>query len=87
MVDKWAFETNSFVLPLTKSLVTVDQIQEVLLSSRMKTTATSINEMWVQCLTDNVVFQMGLTSSVSPGKILHYCISPFVWKTLLLQIP
>ena len=84
MVHNWSFETNSSVLPLTKILVTVDQIQEALLSSRIETTVTSINETWIQCLTNNEVFQIGWTIDLSTGKFSHYRIRLFGGKTLLL---
>ena len=83
-VDKWASETKTSVSPLTKVLVTIDQIQEALLGGTMKTTTTSINEMLVQRLTNNVVFQIRRTLDAGPGKFSHYCISPLVWETLLL---
>ena len=86
VVNKWAFETNSSALTQTKILVTMDQVQEAFLSGWMETTTTNINEAFVQRLTNNVVFQIGWTSDASPGKILHYRISPLVGKTLLLYI-
>ena len=84
VVDKWAFETNSSVPPLTKTLVTIDEVQEGFLSGRMKTTATSINETWVQRLTNNVVFQIRWTIDARPSKFPYYRIIQLFWKTLLL---
>ena len=67
-------------------MVTVNQGQETLLSSWMKTIATSISKTWVKSLANNVVFQVGGTIDASPGKYTHYHIIPLVEKTLLLQI-
>ena len=52
----------------------------------MKTTVISINETWVQCLTNNIVFQIEGTSNASPGEFTHHRISSLVGKTLLLQV-
>ena len=77
---------NSFVPLLPKILFTLDQSQEDLLSSWVKTTAASINKTWVKSVTNNAVFQVGETFDTSPGEFTHHCISPFLEETLLLQI-
>ena len=83
-VDKRVFGTNFLVLTLPKILVAIDQGQESLLSGRIKATITRIHKTRVECLMNNVYFQIEEAIDTSPGKFTYNRICPFVGKTLLL---
>ena len=79
-VDTKGSGTNTSAPPLTKILVSIDQVEETLLSGLMETTLTGIFKTWVECLVNDIIFQFGRVFDSCPCKLLHHCVGHLFGK-------